>query len=219
VTDRWRVERCRGSASRFHARDWPDPVVPTVWVHEVDRPALVLGSAQAVGVVDVEACDRSGVEVVRRRSGGGAVLLVPGEVVWVDVLVPAGHERWSDDVGRATWWLGEAWAAALGSDALVHRSGMVRSPWSSLVCFAGLGPGEVVVAGRKAVGVSQRRTRAGARFQSALYGRWDPSALVGLLALDGGARFELAAALAGVVHEAEDADAALARLLAGTFGA
>lgn len=217
MTDRWRVERHRGPASSFHARDWPDPVAPTVWVHEVDRPALVLGSAQALDVVDGEACERSGVEVVRRRSGGGAVLLVPGEVLWVDVLVPPGHERWSDDVGRAAWWLGEAWAVALGSDAVVHRSGMVRSAWSSLVCFAGLGPGEVVVAGRKAVGVSQRRTRAGARLQSALYRRWDPDALAGLLALDGEAKADLSAALAGAVHEADDG--ALERLLAGTFGA
>ena len=86
-------------------------------------------------------------ELVRRRSGGGAVLLVPGEVVWVDVIVPAGDPLWDDDVGRATHWLGATWARALAAcglpDATVHRGPMVRTPWSSLVCFSGLGPGEV----------------------------------------------------------------------------
>ena len=49
------------------------------------------------------------------------------------------------------------------------------------VCFAGLGPGEVTVDGRKVVGISQRRTRAWARFQCAALGRWDPAALAELL--------------------------------------
>ena len=55
----------------------------------------------------------AGIEVVRRRSGGGAVLLVPGEVLWVDVVVPRDDALWDDDVGRATHWLGELWVRAL----------------------------------------------------------------------------------------------------------
>jgi lipoate-protein ligase A len=215
----WRVERHRGPASAFHARALPEPIGPTVWVHDVDAPALVLGSAQDDGVVDADACRRAGVEVVRRRSGGGAVLLVPDEVMWVDVVVPAGHARWSDDVGRAAWWLGEAWAAALGPEATVHRGALVRTPWSGLVCFAGLGPGEVVLGGRKAMGLSQRRTRAGARFQTAVYRRWEPAALAGLLALPTAERTRLVDELADAVAAVPDADAVLERLLVGTFGA
>ena len=64
------------------------------------------------------------------------------------------------------------------ADAVVHRGGLVATPWSRQVCFAGLGPGEVTVAGRKVVGVAQRRTRHGARFQVAALLRWDPAALV-----------------------------------------
>jgi lipoate-protein ligase A len=160
--------------------------VSSLWWFEVDRPALVLGSTQGDIVVDHGACARAGVEVVWRHSGGGAVLLVPGEVVWLDVILPASDPRWSDDVGRATWWLGQAWADALASlghpGGQVHRGPMVASAWSRLVCFAGLGPGEVTIAGRKAVGISQRRTRGVARFQCALHRRWDPAALLGLLA-------------------------------------
>ena len=109
--------------------------------------------------------------VVRRRSGGGGVLLVPGQVLWVDLLVPRADPWWSDDVGRAAHPIGELWAVALarlGLDAEVHRGPMGASAWSPVLCFAGLGPGEVTVGGRKVVGVAQRRTRAGACFQCAV---------------------------------------------------
>ena len=158
-----------------------------MWIFEVEQPALVLGSRQAM--VDV-----SGIEVVRRRSGGGAVYVAPGGTLWVDVVVPRGDDLWDDDVGRATHWLGDAWAAAIGDRALVHRGPMVRNEWSDLVCFAGLGPGEVTVDGRKVVGISQRRTRQAARFQCVAYERWDPQPLVDLLQLDA----ELEAVGAGV---------------------
>jgi len=128
----------------------------SVWVHDVDRAALVLGSSQRDGVVDVEAAQRAEVDVVRRRSGGGAVLLVPGDVVWVDVIVPVGDPLWDADVGRSMWWLGDVWNTVVGGDTDVHRGPLQTNEWSSLVCFAGLGPGEVTVAGRKAVGLSQR---------------------------------------------------------------
>jgi lipoate---protein ligase len=185
VTSTWRVEHDRGAASVFHSRPVPDPAERAVWVLTVDRPALVLGSAQPLEDVDAEACARLGVEIVRRRSGGGGVLLVPGDVLWVDVVVPRGDPLWCDDVGQAFHWLGDAWVAALGACGVtgmsVHRGPMRHSPWSSLVCFAGVGAGEVVQAGRKVVGLSQRRTRPGARFQCAVYHRWDPAALVAVL--------------------------------------
>ncbi|MEY2402867.1 MAG: lipoate---protein ligase [Acidimicrobiaceae bacterium] len=122
-----------------------------------------------------------GIDVVRRRSGGGAVYVEPDGTLWVDVVVPRGDERWDDDVGRAAFWLGEAWAAAVGDSAVVHRGPMVRNEWSDLVCFAGLGPGEVTIDGRKVVGISQRRTRELARFQCVAYERWDPGPLTTLV--------------------------------------
>ena len=197
----WPIEVRRGRAGELHALALPEPIRPMVWSCELERPALVLGSTQRDEVVDRAAAARAGVDVARRRSGGGAVLLVPGEMTWVDVLVPVGHPRWSDDVGRSSWWVGEAWAGALADlgvgDVHVHRGPLERGPWSSLVCFAGMGPGEVRAAGRKVVGISQRRTRAGARFQCLLLHRWDPGALLEVLALDEEARREARAALAG----------------------
>jgi lipoate-protein ligase A len=156
-------------------------------VCEATQPALVLGSAQRDDVVDRDACARAGVEVVRRRSGGGAVLVVPGDLLWVDVVVPAGDSLWLVDVGRAFQWLGEVWRdalAELGVTTVVHEGALLRPAWSDLVCFAGTGPGEVLdTTAAKVVGMSQRRTRDAARFQCAALARWDPVALLDLLAL------------------------------------
>ena len=199
--------RRAGSAAAFHGRPLDDPLRRAVHVFEVERPALVLGSAQPDDVVDLAACEAAGVEVVRRRSGGGAVLVEPGGVVWVDVELPRGDPLWHDDVGRATWWLGECWAAAmedLGITATltVHRGALLRTEWSSLVCFAGLGPGEITDAtGAKLLGIAQRRTRAGARMQCAVPLRWDPSAMAALLEVDPRLATDLATAVKPVAAE------------------
>ena len=148
--------------------------------------ALVLGSGQRPGVVDAAAARRRGLTVLRRRSGGGVVLVSPGDLLWVDIVVPRGDPLWHPDVGRAFGWLGRLWRSALagcGISAEVHEGRYEPGPWGSLVCFAGHGPGEVFVAGRKVLGVSQRRSRSGARFQCGLLRLWDPAALAELLVL------------------------------------
>ncbi len=209
----WALARTTGSAATFHARRLPDPATRAVWAFTVDRPAVVLGSAQPELTIDVAAAASRGIEVVRRRSGGGAVLLVPGESLWVDLILPGADPLWDDDVGRAAWWVGDAWAAALAAcgvaGAEVHRGPLVRSPWSAAVCFAGLGPGEVTVGDRKAVGLSQRRTRGAARFQCSLHHRWDPAALIALLAAPRPTLGELS----GLVEEVAASDDALVAAL------
>jgi lipoate-protein ligase A len=109
-------------------------------------------------------------------------------VAWLDVVVPRGDPRWDDDVARAFWWLGDAWAGAIGdlgiTELEVHRGPLVRTALSDLVCFAGLGPGEVTRHGAKVLGMAQRRTRGGALFQCAVPLAWDPGRMGGLLGLD-----------------------------------
>jgi lipoate-protein ligase A len=187
-----------------HGRPVPDSITRTARVVDVTAPALVLGSTQP-------AVEERGVPVVRRRTGGGAVLVRPGTLLWVDVLLPAGDALWQDDVGRSFHWLGQAWVdalAAVGVGSSWHNGPMVCTPWCRQVCFAGIGSGEVTVDGRKVVGLAQRRTRAGALFQCAALLRWDPDEMARLLDIgdEGAAALpELAAALpvdAGALEEA-----------------
>jgi hypothetical protein len=206
----WSVERLRGSAADLHDRPLGPTVVRRAVVLDVERPALVLGSTQREADADTAALAAFEVDLVRRRSGGGAVLLVPRQTLWVDLELPSDDELWDDDVGRAFHWLGRAWVAALGDLGVtvdVHTGGVLETAWSRKVCFGGLGPGEVTLDGRKLVGISQRRTRAGARFQCLVHRRWDPVPLLGLLALHHRARAvalcELERAGAGLDMDAE----------------
>jgi lipoate---protein ligase len=182
------IERRTGSAQEFHAAPIPDPLPSAMaWVFELDRPALVLGSRQREEVADGPATRAAGIEVVRRHSGGGAVLLMPGRCSWIDVLLPRHDPRWSEDVGTSAHWLGDTWASALkdlGVAAAVHRGPLQDTAWGPLVCFGAVGPGEVTVASHKVVGISQRRTRIGARFQCLVLDRWNPSEVLDLLAMD-----------------------------------
>jgi lipoate-protein ligase A len=180
----WSVERYVGGAGEHLGR--PAPAGRVVRVLEVTGPALLLGSAQPGGDVDEAAAGRAGVEVMRRRTGGGAVLVEPGAALWLDVYLPPGDPRWEADVGRAFHWLGDAWAEALaemGLDAHWHDGAIQHSEWSRRVCFAGIGPGEVLVGGRKVVGLAQRRTREFTLFQCCALLTWNPQALLDLLAL------------------------------------
>lgn len=183
----WGIERHVGSAASFHGRDLPDPARRVVWWFEVSTPAVALGSTQRTEIVDAERAKDLGVEIVKRRSGGGAVWLDPDTVTWVDVVLPADDPHWHADVSRSAAWLGAVWADTLtdlgAEGAVVHDGPLVRTDDSGLVCFAGVAPGEVLVDGRKVVGVSQRRTRAAARFQCAVLHTWDPGPLVDLLDL------------------------------------
>ncbi len=178
-----------------------------------EAPALVLGSHQSAGLFDPAALARAGVELARRRSGGSAVMVGPGRVLWVDLLIPWGDPLWDDDVGRAAWWVGALWVDALGAGQ-VWRGPMRTNVWSPVVCFAGLGPGEVTVDGRKVVGVCQRRTRRGALFQTAALLDWRPAEYVALLAGPVGDTPQLEESAAGLGRQAEEPlKAALVRCL------
>jgi lipoate-protein ligase A len=159
----------------------------TVVLRSAPYAALVLGSTQSDGIVDPVRAQRAGIAVVRRRTGGGAVLLRPGDHVWADVWLPRDDPLWQWDVARAAVWVGEWWSSFLRAyevqDASVHLGPMTQGPLADHVCFAGTGPGEVTVRGRKLVGVAQWRPREGALFRVSAYHHWDPAPLVNILSV------------------------------------
>lgn len=183
-TASWETLELTGTAAQIH--EWEaESFARRLNVCRPSEPALVLGSTQPQDSVDEERAARLGLSITRRRSGGGAVLLRPGSVLWVNVDLPRQDPLWSDDVSRSFWWLGHVWAEALraagAGDVAVHTGAPVRTEWAPIICFAGLGAGEVQVAGRKAVGLSQRRRRHGATFHCAALLEWDPTEMAGVV--------------------------------------
>jgi lipoate---protein ligase len=159
---------------------------------QVEGPTLVLGSTQRTEVVDAARASEDGVAVVRRRGGGGAVLLRPGDHLWIEAWIPRDDPLWEADVAVAAAWVGAWWSDALGpagaDDRVVHQGPSVPGPHGSLVCFSGRGPGELFASGRKLMGISQWRSREGSLFHTCAYTQWDPYLLIDLLDVDPGAR-------------------------------
>jgi len=128
--------------------------------------------------------------------------------------LPAGDPLWHTDVSQSSWWLGECWAQALAETSqlaaqpVVHQGPLLHRDLAEVACFAGLGPGEVTVGQKKVVGISQRRSRLGARFQCVVYTHWDPKPLLAVLhscypQTAGGTEFGLA--LSDALHSAVQA--------------
>ncbi len=134
----------------------------TMYVVGVARPTLVLGGRQSLDVINVGRLGST--DLRRRRGGGGLVLLQPGDL-WLDWWIPTGDPRWSPDVRVSALLVGGWWRDVLEQRVpgvvSVHRGALEGVLEHRVVCFAGRGPGEVFVDGRKAVGLTQWRVREG----------------------------------------------------------
>ncbi len=178
----------------------------------VERPTLVLGSTQPVELVARLRVKERGVDVARRRGGGGSVFLQPGDHVWIDSWIPRHDPLWDVDVSAAAAWVGAWWCEALATLGVggldVHSGRSVPGELGELVCFAGRGPGEVFHHGRKVTGLSQWRGREGALFSSCAYAHWDPVPLIELVHVDDAVR-------AGLVRDLTDTAVGVAELSDG----
>lgn len=162
---------------------------PALRWYVATRPAIVLGRGQRD-----EEIPNATLPVLRRHSGGGAVLM-DADLLSLDVLLPAGHPALTDDVGQIFLDVGRAWAEALATLGVtgleVHqgastarRLGNERDRLLAGICYALPGRGEVLHAGRKLVGLSQRRRRAGALVQCGMLWSWRPAPLLAALGAD-----------------------------------
>jgi lipoate-protein ligase A len=155
----------------------------------VTPAALVLGSAQP------ETDAATAIDVVKRGTGGGAVLCDAGTLL-IDLAVPAGHALAPEDVTEAYRPLGEAIQAALVGMGLDCRTVTVdearamddaHKAAARRACWAGLSPYELVLRdGRKLVGLAQRRRRGAVLHQIAIPVTTPPAAVADHL-VDGAA--------------------------------
>ena len=199
------------SPGDFHQRQFAHEG-RTLWVPTLTNPpTLVLGSSQTEDSFDLDEVEAQGLGLTSRRSGGGAVLVGPEELVWFDVVLPVTDPLWHSDIRRSFDWLGSAVQRALttlGVETELHQGPLVDTEWSRDICFAGLGPGELTIDGKKVVGMSQRRVREAARIQVAILLSWDGPAHARLLKLDPDTReraaTELESVASGLPHSPKD---------------
>lgn len=206
----WQVIRRRGPAQALHQSN-TDLTDPTIITYDLTHPAVVLGSTQPIDVLDHDAVNAAGLHVARRRSGGGYVVLIPGEFLWVDVILPRQDVRSVDDVEQATWWLGSAWKSWLidldmAGEWTMRDRGVSDPELGRLVCFAAAGPGELFLDGQKVIGISQHRNKYRARFQCMAYTHFRGDLEADLLSVDRAENLhietgELAAKLRAEVRE------------------
>ena len=113
-----------------------------------ERVSLVLGRAWRTFPV------RPGIPVRLRASGGSAVLRGPW-LLRAAVRLPPHHALLQGGPVAAARWLGGVHLQWLTGQGISHAQLYVGPTIDHWSCFAGRGPGEVLVGGRKIVGIAQ----------------------------------------------------------------
>lgn len=134
---------------------------PTLRIYAWERPSVTIGYFQRLRDVDVEFCSRAGIPVVRRLTGGRAVLH-DDEVTYSFSAAEQAHGSFRSSL-RSYESIAEAFLRAFrdfGLDAYLERrrqrrSGKVRSAH----CFESASFSEASFGGRKIMGSAQRRFR------------------------------------------------------------
>ena len=140
---------------------------PTLRFYAWSAPTLSIGYGQEpAGEIDLDACRRRGVTVLRRSTGGRAVL--HDREITYSVAVPAGTAPFGSGLDAAYRAVAAGLVAGLrrlGVDARAAPSprGQGRAGRHP-GCFAAVARHEIAVGGRKLVGSAQRRS-AGAFLQ------------------------------------------------------
>src|SRR3989449_1079968 len=135
---------------------------PTVRFFAWDPPTVSVGYGQPLDRhVDVAACRRLGVGLVRRPTGGSAIYHDGPERELTYSVVAAAEDigGGARDLLHSYQWIGGALAAGLRAlGARVEMVGVARGDEPTpAFCFARTGSCEIEVGGRKLVGSAQRR--------------------------------------------------------------
>ena len=177
--------------------------------------ALVIGNGQKPRIANFDVAADRDIGIYRRTSGGTAVF-VNGDLLSLDVALPATHPLATSDVVDAYRWMGEVWqqalmalgaakARALPVEEARNQPKLAQDDPLRLACYGTLSPWEVVVGKRKLVGLCQVRRRPGALYQVGVYLHFTPRALGELLDLGNNQRKTLATKLHNATVGLDDA--------------
>ncbi|MFV1858162.1 MAG: biotin/lipoate A/B protein ligase family protein [Anaerolineales bacterium] len=140
-------------------------VPPTLRFYAWDPPCLSLGYAQAVNDADRAAIEREGWELVRRPTGGKAILHT--DEITYSISAPADHPLFANGVLPSYERISVALMAGLeemGIEPELHIADPPAPSNDDPVCFQNPGAFEITAEGKKLVGSAQLR-RAGAVLQ------------------------------------------------------
>ena len=139
---------------------------PTIRFYAWAPPAISLGYGQAFqDSIDLDAARRMGVAVVRRPTGGSAVLHEgPHLELTYSVAAASGDFPDADELLATYRWIGVAIRQGLeqlGARVDIAAPRRARADEMATFCFAHTGSYELTVGGRKLVGSAQRRRGGG----------------------------------------------------------
>lgn len=166
--------------------------LPTLRFYQWEKPTLSLGRFQPVSDVDEEALAADGVDLVRRSTGGRAIL--HQDELTYSVTAPIDEPRMTGRVMDAYVQLSRGLVAGLnalglgvGTEEGSTRTGRDASP----ACFEIPSAYEIVIHGRKLIGSAQSRRNGYVLQHGTLPLRGRVSRIVDLLALGREERAEL----------------------------
>ncbi len=135
---------------------------PTVRFYAWDPPCLSLGYAQSFGDADRAAIEELGWHMVRRPTGGRAILHT--DEVTYSIAAPADHPLFANGVLPSYERISRGLLAGLrhlGMDPEIHASDSPVEHDANPVCFQNPGTFEITVQGKKLVGSAQLRRARG----------------------------------------------------------
>ena len=160
---------------------------PTLRLYGWDPPCLTLGRHQGVEAANLEFCRAKGIDVVRRPTGGRA-LLHHHELTYA-VVAPLGTgplPRHLQDAYRSICGALVAAVRELGVNGELNGGEVnlqLPGPRSTAPCFEAPAGGEVVVSGRKLIGSAMRKHGGTILQHGAILIDWDNELQTGAMGL------------------------------------
>jgi lipoyl(octanoyl) transferase len=192
---------------------------PVLRLYRWSPPCLSLGFAQPYTAADAAFCAAHAIDVVRRPTGGRAVL--HHRELTYSVCAPLGRPPFTRDLQAAYQAICGALVAGLrrlGVPAELSGApgnGMIK-PTEAIPCFIGPAAGEVVAGGRKLVGSAMRRVGESILQHGSILEGWDGPLQAGCLGLaDDSALRPAVTTLGDLLGAAPAPEALVAALAAG----
>src|SRR3990172_8485230 len=167
-----------------------------------ESSVLSIGYFQRAGEIDLAACRRSSICLVRRPTGGRAVLhqqdltyslVLPLRAPWREFSIAESYRRINACLQRGLELLGVPASVTID---------LAHAPYPSPFCFSTVVRHEVLVGGKKVIGSAQRRFPTALLPQGTILLDIDPTSLLALVRPDKRATMESSLDAIGSLREA-----------------